>query len=63
MDMEMKTIEKNNIWKLTDLPKGAKKIGLKWVYKTKFKEKGEVNNFKARLVAKRYVQHQEIDHT
>ena len=56
MDMEIKAIERNNTWELTDLPIGAKKIGVKWVYKTKLKENGEVDKFKARLVAKGYVQ-------
>jgi hypothetical protein len=35
MDEEMKAIEKNKIWKMTDLPKGHKPIGIKWVYKNK----------------------------
>ena len=34
MDMEIQPIERNNTWELTDLPKGAKKIRVKWVYKT-----------------------------
>lgn len=34
MDTELEEIEKNNTWDLTYLPKGAKKIGVKWVYKT-----------------------------
>ncbi|CAL9005605.1 unnamed protein product, partial [Prunus brigantina] len=63
MDTEMKAIERNNTWELTDLPTGAKKIGVKWVYKTKLKENGEVDKFKARLVAKGYVQQQGIDYT
>ncbi|KAL9429389.1 hypothetical protein AB3S75_031241 [Citrus x aurantiifolia] len=63
MDMEIKAIEKNNTWELTNLPTGAKKIGLKWVYKTKLKENGELDKFKARLVAKGYVQQQGIDYT
>jgi len=63
MDMEIKAIERNNTWELTDLPKGAKKIGVKWVYKTKLKENGEVDKLKSRLVAKGYVQQQGIDYT
>lgn len=62
MDLEMKSIEKNNTWYLTELPAGAKKIGLKWVYKTKLNEKGEVERHKARLVAKGYAQEYGIDY-
>lgn len=29
MDSEIKVIERNNTWQLTDLPVGAKKIGVK----------------------------------
>ncbi|CAA7024669.1 unnamed protein product [Microthlaspi erraticum] len=47
---------------LTVLPNGAKKIGVKWVYKTKLNEKGEVDKYKARLVAKGYAQQQGIDY-
>lgn len=39
MQSELDSIEKNNIWQLTVLPKGAKKIGVKWVYKTKLNER------------------------
>ena len=62
MDIEIQAIERNNTWELTYLPKGAKKIGVKWVYKTKLKE-NEVDKLKARLVAKGYVQQQGIDYT
>jgi len=59
----MNDIERNNTWELTDLPTGAKKIGVKWVYKTKLKENIEMDKFKARLVDKGYVQQQGIDYT
>lgn len=39
-----------------ELPERAKIIGVKWVLKTKFNEKGEVNKFKTRLVVKGYHQ-------
>jgi hypothetical protein len=52
MDEEIHVIEKNNTWKLTNLPENKKAIGVKWVYKTKKNAKGEVQKFKARLVAK-----------
>jgi hypothetical protein len=62
MNMEMRVIKKNETWKLTTLPAGAKKIGVKWVFKIKFNEKGNVDKHKARLVAKRYFQMQGIDY-
>ena len=54
MDVEIKAIQRNNTWELTDLPTEAKKVGVKWVYKTKFNENGEVDKYKAQLVAKGY---------
>ena len=54
MDEEIAAIERNNTWELTDLPKGHKTIGVKWVFKTKLKENGEVDRYNARLVAKGY---------
>lgn len=52
MDAEIKAIEKNETWSLTELLVGAKKIGVKWVYKTKLNDFGDVEKFKAWLVAK-----------
>ena len=62
MDAEMKSIEKNGTWDLTELPKEARKIGVKWVYKTKLNELGEVEKYKARLVAKGYAQEYGVDY-
>lgn len=62
MDAEMKSIEKNNTWELTDLPKGQKAIGVKWIFKTKLNEKGEIDKHKARLVAKGYKQEYGVDY-
>ncbi|RVW63624.1 Retrovirus-related Pol polyprotein from transposon TNT 1-94 [Vitis vinifera] len=50
-------------WELTDLPEGVKKIGVKWVFKTKLNENGKVDKCKARLVAKGYAQQHGIDYT
>lgn len=62
MDEEIAAIEKNNTWALTDLPKGQKSIGVKWVYKTKLNAEGKVDKHKARLVAKGYKQEYGIDY-
>jgi len=63
MDNEIQSIEKNNTWSLVDLPADVKKIGVKWVYKTKYNEDGEIAKHKARLVAKGYSQKAGIDYT
>lgn len=63
MENEIVAIEKNGTWELTDLPTGAKKIGVKWVFKTKINEKGEVDKCKVSLTARGYVQQAGIDYT
>jgi hypothetical protein len=63
MNNEIDAIEKNNTWELTNLPSGAKTIGLKWIFKTKLNENGEVEKYKARLVAKGYSQQYGVDYT
>jgi len=47
MNEEIGTIERNNMWELTDLSKGARPIGVKWVYKKKTNVDGEVERYKA----------------
>ncbi|GJT74019.1 zinc finger, CCHC-type containing protein [Tanacetum coccineum] len=61
MEIELDSINKNNIWTLTTLPTNQKAIGLKWVFKTKRDAKGKIIKYKAQLVAKGYVQEQGID--
>lgn len=62
MDEEIGAIEKNKTRELIDLPSGKKPIGVKWVYKTKYKANGEVDRLKARLVVKGYKQQAGIDY-
>lgn len=61
MDEEIEAIENNDTWDLVDLPKGKNLIGVKCMYKTKLNEKGEIDRFKSRLVAKGFSQQQGID--
>lgn len=63
MDTEMKAIERNNTWDLVDPPEGVIPIGVKWVFKTKLNEKGEVDKYKARLVEKGYAKKYGINYT
>jgi hypothetical protein len=52
MNEEMTSIEKNQTWKLVDLLKEKKAIGLKSVFKIKYNEDGNIQKYKARIVAK-----------
>ena len=44
MREEIEAVERNKTWELVDLPHGHRPIGLKWVYKLKKNEAGEVIN-------------------
>ena len=61
MQVEMDAIEKNKTWVLTDLPPGRKAISLKWVYKLKKNTEGEIVKYKARLLARGFVQKKGVD--
>lgn len=61
MQEEIDSIERNCTWELSDLPAGHRAITLKWVYKLKRNETGEVIKHKARLVARGFVQQEGID--
>lgn len=61
MKTEIASIEKNNTWKLVSLPKDVKPIGLKWLFKIKRNADGSIIKYKARVVAKGYVQQPGID--
>jgi hypothetical protein len=58
---ELKAIKENGTWELVPCPAGHRPIGLKWVFKVKRDEHGEIVRHKARLVTKGYVQRQGID--
>lgn len=56
MEEELKSMSTNKVWDLVEIPEGSKKVGCKWVYKTKYDSKGKIERFKARLVAKGFTQ-------
>ena len=58
----MKSMKTNGVWDLETIPKGAKTVGCKWVYKTKHDSKENIERFKARLVAKGFTQREGIDY-
>ncbi|GJX73012.1 putative RNA-directed DNA polymerase [Tanacetum coccineum] len=55
MNQEIKALNRNNTWKFFDLSKGRKPIGCKSIYKINYTSNGEIERFKARLVAKVHV--------
>ena len=59
MDLEIEAINKKGTWELMELPK----VGVKWIYKTKLNENGDVDKYKVRLVAKGYTQQHGVDYT
>jgi hypothetical protein len=62
MQEEIDSIHMNDTWELTELPHDKKKIGTKWVYKTKYNSDGSVERHKAILVAKGFTQRYGIDY-
>ncbi|GKF92706.1 ribonuclease H-like domain-containing protein, partial [Tanacetum coccineum] len=58
---EMDDLYRNNTWDIIDLPVGRKAIGSKWVWKIKYKSDGEIERYKARLVANGFNQREGID--
>ena len=61
MDDEMRSLEKNDTWVLTELPAGKRALLNKWVFRIKTKPDGK-RRFKARLVVKGYSQRKGIDY-
>lgn len=47
---------------MVELPVGYKDIGLKWIFKLKRNTNGEINKYKAKLVAKGCVQNHGVDY-
>ena len=47
----MESLDRNQTWTLVDLPKDSKAIGCRWVFRKK-----DTKQYKAKLVAKGYVQ-------
>ena len=51
MQEEIKDLIQNRTWDLVPRPPTANIVGSKWVFKTKLKEDGTIDRYKAQLVA------------
>jgi hypothetical protein len=63
MKDEMRSMSVNKVWDLEEISKGGKTVCCKWVYKTKCDCNGNIERFKAQLVAKGFTQREGIDYT
>ena len=62
MKAEIDSLQKNAVWDLVERPEGRKVVGSKWVYKTKITPEGEIERYKARLVAQGFTQKYGLDY-
>ena len=61
MDDEIRSLDKNDTWVLTELPAGKRALLNKWVFRIKTELDGK-RRFKAGLVVKGYLQRKGIDY-
>ncbi|GJS96874.1 retrovirus-related pol polyprotein from transposon TNT 1-94 [Tanacetum coccineum] len=61
MQDEIHEFDRLKVWELVPCPDNVMVIGLKWIYKVKLDEHGDVLKNKARVVAKGYRQEEGID--
>ena len=59
---EMDSMYQNQVWDLVNASAGVKPISCNWIYKHKTDADGNIQTYKARLVAKSYRQIQGIDY-
>jgi hypothetical protein len=63
MKDELSSMSSNDVSDLVEIHDGAKKVGCKWVYKTKYDSKRKIERFQASLIAKGFTQREGIDYT
>ena len=59
---EMQVLKKNDTWDIVELPKGKYLVDRKWVFTIKYKSDGNINRYKAQLVAKGFTQSFGVDY-
>jgi hypothetical protein len=61
MQEEYDSLMANGTWELAPLPSNRKRVGCKWVFRTKRDANGDIVRYKARLVAKGFSQVEGVD--
>ena len=54
MHEELNQFVRNDVWELAPRPENVHVIGIKWIFKNKIDEDGEIIRNKSRLVAQGY---------
>lgn len=62
VDSEYNALIKNNTWSICELPKNRHAVSCKWVFKLKRNAQGEIDKYKARLVARGFSQREGFDY-
>ncbi|CAM8895968.1 unnamed protein product [Rhodiola kirilowii] len=62
MIAELKALNSNNTWEITDLPQGKNYVGSKWIYRIKRNSDGTIQRYKERLVARDFTQLEGLDY-
>jgi hypothetical protein len=62
MDTEYHSLVSNDVWELVHLPKDARVVKCRWIFKQKLSTNGLIKRYKARLVAKGYSQLAGVDY-
>ena len=62
IESELQSLKENGVYEIVDRPKNRKVIGSRWVLRVKRGADGEIEKFKARVVAKGYSQREGIDY-
>ncbi|KAL8158138.1 hypothetical protein AgCh_002728 [Apium graveolens] len=59
---EIKALEKNGTWDITELPPEKSAVGCKWLFTVKYLADGSIDRFKARLAARDFIQTYGVDY-
>jgi hypothetical protein len=59
---ELDSLRKNNTWTIVDKPEGVNLISPKWVFKIKWLPNGQIDKYKARLVARGFTQQHGVNY-
>lgn len=61
IEKELKELQSNGTWEVVKCPAGANVVSSKWVFRIKFNSRGELERFRARLVARGFTQRFGVD--